>query len=104
MKKRKLETQVPQESGFVKWKRSSYEARAKRDTDPVRAARAVAYSKARSEPECTDAQAIAAANEAEIAVRTRMGVDEPLDTSKPAIDWPCYPSDIRSVDHWHVNE
>jgi len=75
-----------------------------RNADRLRSARSKAYLLARAVPGCTDQEAIAATNAAEIEVRLAMGVTGELDTSKPAGDFPHFPSDIRSLDHWNPSE
>jgi hypothetical protein len=79
-------------------------ANRKRKADPIRAARSAAFHSARRVPGCTDEAAIAAANAAEIELRHRMGIAEPLDTSQPAAPYPWFPLDVRSIDQWHPNE
>ncbi len=97
------ETKRSQESAWGKYMRTKHEATVNRNADPIRAARAAAYLAARRELGCTDERAIEAANAAEVEVRTQLGITEPLDTSVPAADWPCFPSDIRSMAHNHLN-
>ena len=91
-------------SAYWQFLRAKSAAMQKRNGDPIRVVRSHAFLEARKKPGCTDVDAIAAANAAEIALRLEMGITEALDTSKPASDFPCFPSDIRSIDHWHSNE
>jgi hypothetical protein len=79
-------------------------ANRKRKSDAIRAVRSEAFQEAKRVCECTDESAIAAANAAEVELRRQMGITEPLDTSQPAAPYPWFPSDVRSIDHWHPNE
>jgi hypothetical protein len=79
-------------------------ANRQRKADAIRAARSEAYHAARCLQGCTDESAIAAANAAEVELRRQAGITEPLDTSQPAAPYPWFPSDVRSIDHWHPNE
>jgi hypothetical protein len=79
-------------------------ANRERKVDAVRAVRSKAFQEAKRVPGCTDEAAIAAANAAEVELRRQAGITEPLDTSQPAAPYPWFPSDVRSIDHWHPNE
>ena len=92
------------EHWWARFKRETHAAKAKRDADPVRVARSLAFVAANREQGSTPERAIAAANAAEIEVRAELGIIEPLDTSAPAAEWPNFPSDVRSMDHYRPNE